>query len=396
MLYTSNKNAEKIVIASTIKQSSLSFYDKKNQMFLDDIWALLKNGLWKEYNIDYRISNNKLGETKQCQWKSVFTNIEPIYPGYKYDANEERLIDDLYFPKFIPNASFDTFIECAYSIFSKYKNKRIGVHLSGGLDSSLIICLLDYFNIPFVPIGLQSNRFEFRTEKIIQELLLQNGTDGLLLDFEDYPFYSKLEDTPKHQIPDSCIKMNLASQMLAKTFKSKGVDVVFTGQGADTLFVEAINKEDFNIGYNIGNEFTFSWDNDLIYSPLGIELVPFFANKDIISIISSLRIGSKCDPKKLWARLFFKDILPKELSEYSYCADFFGLSMSGLEEAKANIKMLFEEAYDYTGHSVFNRENSNAILSMDMFSLEYSTYSDFCSRISIAVWLHSLFRNTPY
>ena len=105
-----------------------------------------------------------------------------------------------------------------------------------------------------------------------------------------------------------------------------------------------------------------------------------------------MRLGQKDDPLKWWARRTFNEILPIELSDYAYCADFFCISMSGLDMAKSEIRLLCEEAYDRVKHPIFNLMGVDKILSTDIFSLEYKTYCALCAKISIAVWLHSLFR----
>ena len=136
----------------------------------------------------------------------------------------------------------------------------------------------------------------------------------------------------------------------------------------------------------------FPWDEDFIYKPLGMELISMYSDMTIIDQITSLRSGEKEDPLKLWARGFFRRYLPKELSDFTYSADFFGLSMDGLNMAKPVIKLLFEEAYDYIKHPIFSAKGIKRMLRTDVFSLEYKTYCELCTKISIATWLHSLFR----
>ena len=135
-----------------------------------------------------------------------------------------------------------------------------------------------------------------------------------------------------------------------------------------------------------------SEESEQIYSPRGIELVPFFADKNVIDQLQSLRVGQKEDALKLWARAFFKKLIPYELSEFSYTADFFGYSVSGLEEAKNEIKSLLAEAYETIRHPVFSPDGINKLLNADFSSMNYTQYCFTCSRLSIAVWLHSLFR----
>jgi len=379
------------IIKSGVAQPSLYFYNAQAKQFQPDIWRELRGGLWKQYLIDNRLYNDSIGEVSLVKWKPIFPSIYPIYPGVKWNQTLESYIEERYYPNYDYNINLNRFLSIAEEFFSKYKDRKIGVHLSGGLDSSLIICLLHYFDIPCTLIGFSTERFEFRTERAIQYKLMEYGEYVELINLEQYPFYSKLSNTPKHQIPDSYIKQNEASKALAEAFAKQRVDVVFTGQGGDSLFVDAIKPE--YTSFNIGNEFIFPWEQDLIYSPLGIELVSFWADKKVIDAICSMRLGHKRDTLKWWVRKTFKVILPIELSDYAYFADFFGISMSGLEAAKPEIRLLCEEAYDRLKHPIFNSKGIENILSTDIFSLEQKTYCELCTKISIAVWLHSLFRD---
>ena len=379
------------IVKSGVPQPSLCFYNAQTKQFQSDIWTELQAGLWKQYLINNRLYNDSIGELSLAEWKPVFPSLYPIYPGIKWDKTLESYIEERYSPNYDFSINLDSFFSIAEDFFSKYTDKKIGVHLSGGLDSSLIICLLHHFGIPCTLIGFTSERFEFRTEQAIQYKLMEYGEYSELINLEQYPFYSKLASTPKHQIPDSYIKQNEASKALARAFAKEGVDVVFTGQGGDSLFTDAIEPK--STSFNIGNEFIFPWEHDLIYSPIGIELVSFFSDKKVIDAICSMRVGQKKDPQKWWVRNTFRKILPIELAEYAYFADFFGLSMSGLEAAKPEIHLLCEEAYDLMQHQIFHPNSVKEILSTDIFSLEHDTYCALCTKISIAVWLHSLFRD---
>ncbi len=377
---------------ATYSQPSLKFYNAATQSISDSIWDLLQNGLWRDYQIDNRLYNDALGEMRIGEWKPVFPNIYPIYPGYDWDMRSNRIVEKRFAPQYIENVNLDTFLQVAYQYFSQFAGKKIGVHLSGGLDSSLIICLLHYFHIPFVLGGLTTTRYEFRTEHRIQQILSEYGEDVFLIDMEEYPLYGGLLDMPKHQIPDGYIKSNVSARKLAQEFAKRGVQVVLSGQGADTLFVDALPEVGAN-SYNIGNEFECPFEHDLFYAPYGIDLQSFYAYPPLIEQIHNLRIGQKEDAYKIWARQFFRDFLPRELSEFHYCADFFGLSMSGLEQAKPDIKELLEEARTLLPHSIFSEQNTNTLLNTNVFSFDYKAYCAFCVQISIAAWLHALFRN---
>lgn len=379
---------KKVIIG--IPQPSLKFYNHATNSMTDTIWPELAAGLWKDYKIDNALRNEEFGMEAINYWLPVFDKYTPILPGFQWNPKKKCLDYELYKPKKLSNTNMSTFLKTVERYLHQFNGKRIGVHLSGGFDSTLIIGLLKFFKIPCVLAGYRVNRFEFRTERYIQNIVSQWGEKSILLDLEDYPFYSHLELTPKHQVPDAFIKSNESAKALADVFQKEKIDIVFTGQGGDSLFIEDETKE--LASYNIGYEFLSPWEQELIYSPRGIQLESLYADKDIIDQVSNLRLGQGEDPLKNWARYFFKDFIPKELSEYTYFADFYGMDVSGLEAAKPTIKLLFEESYDLTKHELFSESNTKRILNENVYALEIKDYIKYGMKISIAAWLHALFR----
>lgn len=375
-----------------IIEDSLYFYNYNKKCIQNNIWEELSEGLWQDLNIDAYLYNDSLLSTNLEKSKQLFPFIQQIIPGTIWNPRTNTLDLDTYSPNKTSECSFNDFIDISANYFESLHAKKIGVHLSGGLDSSLIICLLHKLNIPFVPIGLCSNTFEFRTERKIQELLIEWGVDGLLLNIEEYPYYSELDSIPKHQIPDADIKSVAGARALANAFKDRDVDVVLSGQGGDSLLTEPVNFI-HQIRFNIKDEFINYSENDRIYKPLGLKLESFFANKNIIDLITTARLGQQDDTLKIWMRHWAKDILPKELSEFSYCADFFGLTVQGLNDAKPIIKELLEEAFYYTNKPEFSPKSIKRFMLNDILSFHYKEYIHFCSMISIASWYHSLLGN---
>lgn len=375
-----------------ILEPELSFYNYHEQKVQCEVWDELEQGLWQKFDIDAYLKNNLLGPVQLAESQAVFDGYHQIVPGTYWNIDKQRLELDLYSPKYVQDCSFSSFIEASARYFDGLNAKRIGVHLSGGLDSSLIMSLLKVLDLPFVPIGLKSDTFEFRTEKKIQEILLEWGEDGLLIDIEDCPFYSDMISIPAHQIPDGDIKSVASAKALAKAFIERGCDVVLSGQGGDSLLVDEV-KDIQDLTFNIGNEFINYTEQDRIYGPAGLRLESFFADTEIIDILCSARIGQKDDPLKLWMRRWAKDILPRELSEYAYFADFFGLTSWGLHEATPVIKELMGEAYEISHFSHFSPKNVKKFLEQDVFSFEHRDYIEYCGLISVASWYHSLFNN---
>lgn len=367
----------------------VSFWNLRRNCFCKDIWTELKSGLWTDYDISAGIENDVLTPDNIHLQAPVFPAFQQITPGTRWNCLQNKLVLDLYSPRY-KECTLNQFIDTAAEFIENLNAKRIGIHLSGGLDSSIIICILKELGIPFVPIGLQSDTFEFRTERYIQNLLIDYGIEGELISLQDYPFYSDLSEIPPHQIPMASIKSNKSTRALAEAFRQHGCDVVLSGQGGDTLFVNEISGLS-NVYYNIGYEFENPYDQEMYYGPADIRLISFFSSTAIIDELSTAALGRREDPQKLWARKWFSNILPDALSKYHYCADFFAFSLGCLENAKNEIKVLFEEAYDRSHNRLFSTKNTRNFLSQDIFSFEHKEYIRFCSLISAAVWYHSLF-----
>lgn len=368
--------------------SSLHFINRTTGETVIDLSANLRNGLWKTFNLESYLYNDTLHFNEPHLQKPIFENFFQVIPGNKWDMTTQSLLQDLYTPNLCVS-KVSNLIEESRKFFKELNAHRIGVHLSGGLDSSIVICLLKYLDIPFIPIGVCSNSFEFRTERYIQEQLLRFCGNGKLIDIRECPFYSNIEKIPIHSMPTGVIQSYALNERLASEFAEYGCDVVINGQGGDTLFVDGCQKMSEWV-INIGYEFELSDACTLSYNPRNIRLISFYSCKPIIDIICSARLGEKDDTLKLWARKWLKSILPKELADYSYIGDFFAQHMQGLEDAKPIIGMLFEKAYDMTRNELFSPKNTMKFISQDVFNFEHKSYINFCSLLSAAVWYNSI------
>ena len=136
--------------------------------------------------------------------------------------------------------------------------------------------------------------------------------------------------------------------------------------------------------------FSDPWPADLVYAPQGVQLIPFFADEGFMNCIYNLRRGEKEDNSKWWARKYFVKILPQELVNYNYGADFWGLYISGMQEALPTIKELFNQAYSLTNHKNFSPKSINVLLSQDLLNAKKEMYQEIEARAAFAVWLNSL------
>jgi hypothetical protein len=352
------------------------------------IWPFLEQGLWKQADPAAFEENTVLGVLKRGAWKPVIKDFIPFYEGMRWDIASKSAYDPTYIPR-IAKTDWDSVISAASNFFKKYEDKRIGVQLSGGLDSSIIIGLLSYLNIPFSLVGMTTKRYEFRTERYIQELLFPLTKEAILLDYDAHLPLSQLFEVPIHQHPD-LLSINYSSEnAMATACEQLGVEVLLTGDGGDNLFAEAL-PDDPNLCPWIPQVFSDPWPAEYVYAPRGVELVPFFADEGFMDAIYNLRRGQAEDNSKWWARKFFERILPSELVKYDYCADFWGLYISGMQAAIPTIKSLFDEVYLLTGNSLFSPKSTEALFSQDLLDAKKEMYQRIEARAAFAVWLHGL------
>jgi asparagine synthetase B (glutamine-hydrolysing) len=306
----------------------------------------------------------------------------------EWDINEKKITDSPYIPNSF-NAGWDNFIEAAKAFFSHFKEKKIGVQLSGGLDSSIIIGLLKYLNIPYVLIGMSSTRYEFRTERYIQKILMPDSEQAVLINYENHLPLSSLLDVPAHQYPDVLSLNFSAHNAMADECNKLGVEVLLTGGGGDNLFADSFPYDSAECTI-MPQVFGDSWLTDLVYAPKGVKLIPFYADNGIIDVIYNLRRGQSEDNSKYWARKLFKEILPYELVYYDYRADFWGLYIDGLLNSLPLIKTLFKQAFELTRHKNFSNAELESILSNDLLNAKKELYQVIEARVALAVWLNGL------
>ncbi len=369
-------------------KKNINYINLNTGEHLDTIWDYLNTDGWKNIHPENFEHNNLIGVLKRKEAKPVVGDFIPIYKGMEWIVEEKKAIDPTYVPK-IFEATIDSFFKAAYLFFKQYENKKIGVQLSGGLDSSIIIGLLKHFQIPFYLVGLSTERYEFRTENYVQQILSKWAIESVLIDYENYLPSSNLEEVPKHQYPDLLVNNYSSNKAMVLECKRMGVEVLLTGEGGDNVFAEPIPSDPKQCTW-IPQSFGDTWLAEMIYAPFGVEIVPFYENQGVLDAIYNLRIGQGEDNAKLWARQFFNELLPQELVEFTYCADFWGLYISGLQKAIPQIESLCKRAFDLTQNLYFSKESIDNLLNQDLLSAKKEVYQKIEARVALAVWINSL------
>ena len=370
-------------------KQNIFFHNQTTGKIIDEIWPLLTIENIKMINPDNFAYNIKKGLINRNEWNSLIEKIIPVYDGMEMDLSNKMF----YEKKFVPSNKeydFKSFLETAEKYFQGFSNRKIAVQLSGGLDSSIIIGLLSYFNIPFSLIGMTSNRYEFRTEKKIQEILANSSASVILIDFAEHLPLFEMDKAPVSQQPDLSIINISADLAMAKACEKLDIEILFSGFGGDVLFATEVPSSNNKCEWK-PQLFYDSWLIDLVYKPHNVNLIPFYANPEIMNAIYNLRRGKKEDIQKKWARNFFKKILPPELINYTYVADFWGLYILGLLNNLDTIQKLHQRAFEITSSPYFSNENFiKHVLKADLYSGKKEVYQPIEARIAYTAWLNTL------
>lgn len=374
-----------LVLQQRIYQPSLRFGDLTTGNEVADIWPCLEQGIWRDADPAHFEHNTLLGVLKRAKNKPVLPGLLGLEPGMIWHAEQRTVTDPPYLPQ--PCApTWEAFLERAAQFFNRFDGQRIGVQLSGGLDSSLIIGLLQHLGIPFSLVGMSTTRYEFRTERHVQHRLMERAQDAVLIDYEDHLPMSGLHAVPPGQEPDLLMLNHAATAAMAGVCADLGIQVLLTGQGGDNLFAEALPADASQCTW-LPQVFGDPWPADMVYAPAGVRLVDFYADPGIMDAVFSLRGGHGEDNAKWWARQFFRQILPRELVEYAYCADFWGLYMDGLQQALPTLPDLFARAHQLTGHTLFSPESTTKLLGQDLLHAKKEMYQAIEARTAMVLWL---------
>ena len=275
---------------------------------------------------------------------------------------------------------------------SKLRGKKIGVQLSGGLDSSLIISILRNFDIEPVLIGMYNNRYEFRTERIVQENLKKSALEYSLVCDDNFLPFTDLLNTPRHVLPNASSLFFSGELKMAQLFERSKVDIVFNGMGLDTILCLAPKDKE---SINQWHPFMFDdcWFRDYVYKPKNIYFTPAINSNFLVNTFWNLRWPLPEDNLKQWARYNFSNFLPKELTNFTYKADHAGLLIDGIKTNLLTIEYLFEFVYNETNLLEFSKDKFKKLFTNYHLSDDHKIKM-ILSMTSYAVWVYSLLKES--
>lgn len=294
------------------------------------------------------------------------------------------------FKRFNKEANLKTVFNCIEKYTNAFSGKKIGVELSGGLDTSLIIESLRYLNIDISLIGFVSDRYEFRTERIIQDKYEKEFKNTLCIPYEKCVPFSYLSDAPLHPFPTGSSLLHYRQKLSANAAKQLGIDILLNGDAGDNLLCHDFEKssEKALVGDYQRWMISDDWMNIHFFKPLGISYVSAFSLTEITRILLQLRKSQKEDSKKMWARNFFKSILPYELSNYAFKASHDGWVASGLKMVSNDIHKICDATHNIINHPLIHPDKMTQLALRYEFA-GHSEQVEFLAKLSFATWVNS-------
>jgi len=272
-------------------------------------------------------------------------------------------------------------------------SKAIAIELSGGLDTSIIIGLLESFGMRPLLVGTKNDNYEFRTERYIQGLY-ENSMDSVLLSNQACLPFSKLDTCPSHQLPSSTSIFYSHATAIAGVCLQRQRRVLFNGMGFDGFLCDNIPDVFSSRMADVWSPWALddNWFNEYVYSRYGISYKSGAASRYLLRIIVSMRAGKSEDLQKRWARKLFERYLPFELVQYTYKGDNCGAFIEGFLGSEESIRKIFKESYRITNSPIFG-EGVFESFAANIHKNDDVTDKLILSTVSLATWIYGLVRD---
>ena len=321
----------------------------------------------------------------------VLKHLQTIPPRTAWEINFEKFRQ---LGKFTFNTNHPKSLKNIQDISCRLTNlvgKNLAVELSGGLDTAIIIGVLRSIGLNPTLVGMLSERYEFRTERYIQEKIASASDNVHFIEEEKALPFAKLKETPVHPIPNKASLFYYLNEVKANWAVQNSYKYLVNGIGFDTILIDQIantSEAYFFDPINLDDV----WANDFVYNSKGINYVNVASIYCVLKAVITLRRGQPEDTKKLWARAMFSQMIPPELSRFRYKASFGAVYDQGLEQAKSEILEICEVACELTQiHEI--RPSVMKVLINGVRSYDFRSEFEFLARLSYANWIYQLDRS---
>jgi hypothetical protein len=364
--------------------NSYKYFNSIESSLLNNGFDFLNSDSISSSNIIAHINNLSLGIERPDIYHQVVKNIYPIPPHsiWKYQAQIFELVDQSSMPLIANPNNLEDFIDLVKSKIKLLKNKRIAIELSGGLDSSIIIELLNLCGLEITLIGLVSSNYEFRTERIIQNHYRSEHKSFLINSKDALPF-SKLLECPPHHLPDKKSLFFNQKKIIAEKCSDEKINYLFNGIAGDSIFSDKIETKRWHQwGFdNDGFNYNIFKPQDIYYQTTNFDF--------ILNYFFNARKKEESDPYKVWARDHFKNYLPQTLSKYYYKADHFEEILEGLYSSESDLNEIYNFAYSVQKNDYFRSIGLGYDLK-NFKRMNETEVNAFFAKSSFALWIYSL------
>jgi hypothetical protein len=270
-------------------------------------------------------------------------------------------------------------------------NAKIAIENSGGVDSATLIGILNLLGVEIYLIGLQSDSYEARTERIIQDHFFRELPNGALVVPDSFgTAFGGLSRVPPHAVPSASLLYFERHTRMAEAAQALGADIVLNGVAGDNLFCVGLDKQPH---YKIPQSLmpwclADNWVSDLIYAPRGMRYVAGHSLLSVIKTIVSTRWNQPEDIMKMWARREFAEILPTQLSQFAYKASHDRWLADGIHASRDEICALADRVHK----KIRNPMLKGSVVKHNLdryFEMNHSDMSRFIISLSFVVWANS-------
>lgn len=375
------------------------YFDTQKQVLLskDDVYEQLNIDIIRKSSAENHHHNSSQYVDRPDSYLMVLPNLVPIprHSHWQYDQGKFTHAPIIH-QDFVQyeNATVDTFKEKLVQNLSKYKGESIGVELSGGLDSSITLSLLENQHFDLFLIGIQQSKYEFRSEVTIQNLYTQKYPNYLYLIGQSHFPYQNLRNAPIHPLPSTISLYHEHHQITASECQKRNCKIVLSGHGGDAIFILEVGQNPLATYQNYFLPWMLDdgWIDEFIYQPRSMSYQSVYHLEGLSEIISICRKNQKEDLRKEWARNFFKKDLPKELVNYQYKTSNDGVYYDGIEMAMPELLEVFTCAYDVTKNKILKPSHMEEMIHKHLSHQEHNL-NLITSYASYAVWIYTLIQH---
>jgi hypothetical protein len=357
-----------------------AYFSLKDQCFVDQTQKVSKS-LFTKQSFDAHLQNETLVPIHLNEYQPVLPGIYPIPARTKWvfeGGSFRKLKKNI---KLSEGLTFESCLKNTSRLLKATKGK-IAIEISGGLDSSIVIGMLESLGYEPILIGTFSELYKFRTEKYIQETIAKKFKNVILSESFSLQFTNLLE-TPAHFLPSfTSLHHNIAANTM-QLLKEHDVKYVFQGVAFDSMLVEPVNNNANDIRWPSLQD---NWLHDYVFSPQGSAYIDIAALSPVKQVLLSLRNGQAVDYRKWWARKFFSSVIPPELSNYAYKANFGPLWWDGLLSNSDQITEIVDTAWQITALPIFENFKMQSLFD----DMNNGAGRAGFAMIGYANWVHSL------